>query len=703
MASLIVSKPDGSQVTAVLEGEVVVGREPPATLVLKDAGVSRKHARFWMEGGECHVEDLGSANGTFLDGERIEGQVQIPAGSTVTIAEFEIIVQDEKTMMRPAPVRPKAPKAAPTSGGALARTPAPKPAAGRAPAATPAPAPSARAPKAALPPPGGAKPAGKSGPHLKGTSGPWAGKLYPLDKPVVGVGRVAPNDIVVDDDSVSRAHAELAKQGEGYIVRDLGSANGTLVNGAPTTTKALKPGDVIRFGVIEFTYHGPVGKADAPVGPEARRKKLLMIGGVMITLLVVGGIAKKVLVQPPPPPKAAATGPTTEEAKDKVRQEELTRAKIRLRGYLDNAEWDKAIVAADAVIELEPIDLDARKAKAKAEKEVEVKAIFDEARRKKDLGQDEEALDKYFQVPKDSDYFKRARIDVQVIAKAVANTKLKGDCYGYYTANNYERAYDTCGRFLDYTCHYEKVIDEKALKYRRFVETRIKKKDGPAVKEWVCPPELNVWFGAEVDPARQKLDAEISKLYGEPAIAEIMVIYASEGKPKLSYDMLKRLRAQEKYNKWFTLVDQIAEKMQIIDGKWSDGNTSMLQDKVVEADKEWRIAMEKDKEIMPPGIDSLLVKNIRKALGAGWYKEGKKYEQRNQMRLAAECFKKGYEADRANLDLANSMRRLEERADEALSGQPSCSELKDILAMTAEGGNSNKRAKELIEEKGCKL
>jgi FHA domain/Protein of unknown function (DUF3662) len=77
---------------------------------------------------------------------------------------------------------------------------------------------------------------------------------YPLDKPVVTIGRLSDCDIVVSDPGASRHHAEIRAQDGHYVVTDLGSTNGTKVNEATVTERELESGDRITIGrtVLEF-------------------------------------------------------------------------------------------------------------------------------------------------------------------------------------------------------------------------------------------------------------------------------------------------------------------------------------------------------------------------------------------------------------------------------------------------------------------
>jgi hypothetical protein len=84
----------------------------------------------------------------------------------------------------------------------------------------------------------------------------------------VTIGRSQENSIWLDDISVSSRHAELMIAGEVCHLRDLGSTNGTLVNGEPVTQVQLRAGDRIRFGKVEACYEGEAA-GDAQPLPQS--------------------------------------------------------------------------------------------------------------------------------------------------------------------------------------------------------------------------------------------------------------------------------------------------------------------------------------------------------------------------------------------------------------------------------------------------
>ena len=85
-------------------------------------------------------------------------------------------------------------------------------------------------------------------------SGPLAGSEVALERPRVTIGRGGGAEVVVDDASVSHQHAALELGTGGYRIRDLGSTNGVLVNGARMALAELKHGDTIALGQIELRY-----------------------------------------------------------------------------------------------------------------------------------------------------------------------------------------------------------------------------------------------------------------------------------------------------------------------------------------------------------------------------------------------------------------------------------------------------------------
>lgn len=84
------------------------------------------------------------------------------------------------------------------------------------------------------------------------------GSRYPLEEPVHSIGRTQSNSIRLHDTEVSRTHAEFVRRGEGYWIRDLGSSNGTFVNGRPVREQELHSGDQVQVGRSTLLYTGQI-------------------------------------------------------------------------------------------------------------------------------------------------------------------------------------------------------------------------------------------------------------------------------------------------------------------------------------------------------------------------------------------------------------------------------------------------------------
>ena len=82
---------------------------------------------------------------------------------------------------------------------------------------------------------------------------------YELTRPEIIIGRHPNVDISIPSPAVSRLHARLTREGEGYFLEDLGSSNGTFLNSERLLERRLlKAGDQVRFGqAINLTYEAP--------------------------------------------------------------------------------------------------------------------------------------------------------------------------------------------------------------------------------------------------------------------------------------------------------------------------------------------------------------------------------------------------------------------------------------------------------------
>lgn len=103
-----------------------------------------------------------------------------------------------------------------------------------------------------------------------------SGMVFQVTGPVTTLGRDPDNDVVLQDNQVSRCHAEIHEQGGGYVLEDLGSSNGTTVNGQRIAAPwPLQPGDQIGIGSATIVFQGPA----AGLGPPGGRQPTKVVSG----------------------------------------------------------------------------------------------------------------------------------------------------------------------------------------------------------------------------------------------------------------------------------------------------------------------------------------------------------------------------------------------------------------------------------------
>ncbi|WP_405595707.1 FHA domain-containing protein [Streptomyces sp. NBC_01410] len=186
-----------------------VGRDPLSDIVIDDARVSWHHAVLRPEAGHWTIEDEDSTNGTFADGRRIH-EWDVGPGSVI---RFGNPVNGPRAVL-------------------IGRDP----------------------PAAVLRGPD--RPSQVSMPSATGTFRQPT-TVRPLPVRTVRIGRGTDNELVIDDLVVSRRHAELQAHPDGtYEIVDLGSHNGTYLNGQPVDRAPVLPGDIVGIGHSAFCLVG---------------------------------------------------------------------------------------------------------------------------------------------------------------------------------------------------------------------------------------------------------------------------------------------------------------------------------------------------------------------------------------------------------------------------------------------------------------
>ena len=124
-------------------------------------------------------------------------------------------------------------------------------------------------PGAPHPPSGAPQPAGRPPIRLRMQVGSSIGQVYTMVGDLLTIGRAQDNDVVLDDPQVSRYHAHLMRHGDEIIIEDLGSTNGTLVNGRRITgPHVLQPSETLAVGASVFSIEGFAAPSTVGILPQ---------------------------------------------------------------------------------------------------------------------------------------------------------------------------------------------------------------------------------------------------------------------------------------------------------------------------------------------------------------------------------------------------------------------------------------------------
>jgi ABC transport system ATP-binding/permease protein len=226
-----------------------IGRDPHSDIAVEHATVSWLHAILRVDGDHWLLEDADSSNGTFIGASRVR-RAEITVSCEIRFGEAPgcwVMLLDGR------------PPGASAAGAPVSSGARPVP-------AVPAiPTPTA---------PAGRSPAGRS-----------PSTVMPLTGRTLRIGRDASNDIVADDLSVSRRHAELRRAGDHYEIFDLGSFNGTFVNGQEVIAARVTGQDVIGIGRASYRLVGDQLQEFTDTGDitlHARQLSVRLPGGKVI-------------------------------------------------------------------------------------------------------------------------------------------------------------------------------------------------------------------------------------------------------------------------------------------------------------------------------------------------------------------------------------------------------------------------------------
>lgn len=221
----------------------LIGREADNDIILDDTSASRHHVEIRWDQGHAQLKDLNSMNGTLVNQQITRGLVLLKSGDIIKVGVRKFRFEQVATM------------------NGRGKTPVP-----------------IEETRKML---GTGRPLSQSRPRLLprlkllALNGGAVGAEWELQGAVLILGRDHDCDISLPDSSVSRRHAQIIRQADGYFLSDLQSANGTILNDTLLSAPAaLHPGDVLRLGEIVLRCEAASPSSQITQAIEPRRASL---------------------------------------------------------------------------------------------------------------------------------------------------------------------------------------------------------------------------------------------------------------------------------------------------------------------------------------------------------------------------------------------------------------------------------------------
>lgn len=192
----------------LVEPSVLLGSDIACQVMLKRDGIQPKHLEIQIKGDQLTLLNLAGDKALAINGKPVDKQTSLQVGDAVAVAGLQLSVVDPKTEAKPA-----------------------------------------------------ADSQASSGWAVRPNHSALANKIYSINGDTV-LGRSTECDLSFSVTHLSRKHAQLSIVNGHLMVKDLGSANGTFVNGERVQEAKLQRGDELRLDTLSFTVIGPGGESD---------------------------------------------------------------------------------------------------------------------------------------------------------------------------------------------------------------------------------------------------------------------------------------------------------------------------------------------------------------------------------------------------------------------------------------------------------
>jgi pSer/pThr/pTyr-binding forkhead associated (FHA) protein len=381
----------------------------------------------FVDNGRCYVEDLGSSNGVIVDGQRVLNQRDLGTASQIKVGDFYLYVEYQ---------RPDRGSQANVLQTLFISD--------------------------------------DSDHHkLVRINDSFAGEEFSLSEIQNTIGRTDDNFILLSDASISRHHAQILRKGDEYTLMDMGSSNGTRINGKTVDSPVdLKPGDRVHFGNVEFVFvPGFVEVNPAEYAKAAGGNLVVMISlGVLILVgVVIGGLIALGFFSMKEEPKPIGDDTVTQDTVES----RFEAAMADGRSHMKQRDWDSAIESFDDALALNPMNGEAQSLKEQAELEQSAAEMFDRGEAAVADGRPRDAVAVFESVPEGTVAHDRATEGL-LHARATVAYNLRNDATRLAKQDkksSLKAAHDKIVEALEYD-----PADEESLELLDEIETTLEKK-----------------------------------------------------------------------------------------------------------------------------------------------------------------------------------------------------------------------------------
>lgn len=356
-------------------GSYLIGRLDECDVVLPSTSVSREHARVFVKNGRCYIEDLGSANGVIVDGQKVIKERDLGTASQIRVGDYYLYLEYKR------PNRHGDQNVLSTLFIS----------------------------------------SGSEHHKIVRINDSFAGEEFSLSEKENTIGRTDENFILLSDASISRRHAVISREDSHHVVSDYGSSNGTRLNGKPVKSPLrLNPGDVVRFGNVEFVF----AEGQQSVNPQdyARQKRgpsnLMIYAGLGVLLLVglaIGGTVVFGLFSAKESQQVELVASPHE-----VLEERIARLIETSHNQLEHRNWDAASTTLDDVLALSPGHVLAVELKDKARLEKESALLLERGEELSEQGRHADARRILLDIPEGTIAHQRAQSTLSHVNKTLA-------------------------------------------------------------------------------------------------------------------------------------------------------------------------------------------------------------------------------------------------------------------------------------------